>query len=165
MIEIVRVATVEQIALTAKLAAEIWREHYTAIIGTEQVNYMLARFQSVEAITGKIDSGELIYFLIHYHKQAAGYFAVQIRKDEVFLSKLYILAAQRHRGLARTALNFIKNITAENCLNRISLTINKNNHDSLAVYERMGFKLAGEAINDIGNGFFMDDFILELKLL
>lgn len=164
MIEIIRVITEQQIALTARLADEIWREYYVPIIGHDQVDYMLAQFQSSAAIKNKIDCGELIYFLMYFHRQPAGYFAIQIRTDEVFLSKLYVLAGQRNRGLAKKALNFVKNVTSENCLQRISLTINKNNNESLAAYKKLGFKISGEIINDIGNGFFMDDFILQLSL-
>lgn len=164
MNEIIRVITTEQIALTSQLASEIWREHYTDLIGKEQVNYMLDRFQSPAAIKDKISNGELIYFLLYAHHEPAGYFAIQIKGTEIFLSKLYILAAKRKRGLAKAALGFIKNIASENCLERISLTINKNNRTSLASYQKLGFKIAEEVITDIGNGFFMDDFVLECCL-
>ena len=39
-----------QVRAVAVLALEIWRQHYTPILGTAQVEYMLTRFQSVDAI-------------------------------------------------------------------------------------------------------------------
>lgn len=162
MIEIVRVVTTAQIADTAKLAAEIWREHYTPIIGAEQVAYMLDKFQSPEAIRKQIDKNELVYYLIYLNHCPTGYFAVQARTDEIFLSKLYVAKASRKLGLATRAIDFIKNIAADNCLKRIALTINKNNKKSLSVYESLGFKNEKSVVTDIGNGFYMDDFLLVL---
>jgi GNAT superfamily N-acetyltransferase len=121
MVEIIRVATNDQILLTADLAEEIWREHYTPIIGVQQVQYMLRKFQSHEAISAKIDAGELIYFLIYHYRKPAGYFAFQLNRGEIFLSKLYVKADERQQGLAKRALAFIKNVAAENCLKKITL--------------------------------------------
>lgn len=162
MLEILRVITSEQIADTARLANEIWREHYTPIIGAEQVNYMIAKYQSPDAIRSQIDQNELVYYLLYVDRQPAGYFAIQIRPDEVFLSKLYVSKAQRKQGLAGKAIEFVKNIAADNCLKTISLTINKNNRESLAAYEKLGFINDKAVVTDIGNGFVMDDYILVL---
>lgn len=162
MIEIVRVVTTTQIAATAGLAAEIWREHYTPIIDTEQVEYMLCEFQSPEAIRNQVDKNELIYYLIYLDHCPVGYFAIQVRTDEIFLSKLYVTKASRRLGLAAKAIDFVKNIAADNCLKRISLTINKNNQESLAAYEHFGFINEKAIVTDIGKGFYMDDFLLAL---
>jgi GNAT superfamily N-acetyltransferase len=162
MIEILRVITSEQIAATAKLANEIWREHYTPIIGAEQVDYMIAKYQSPNAIRTQIDQNDLVYYLLYVGRQPAGYFAIQVRSDEVFLSKLYVSKTYRKQGLAAKAIAFIKSVAADNCLRRISLTINKNNRASLSAYERLGFKSEKAVVTDIGNGFVMDDYILAL---
>ena len=164
MIEIIRVATADQIEITAQLAAEIWQEHYTAIIGAKQVNYMLDRFQSSEAITAQIDAGELVYFLLCLDRRAEGYFALQIRPNEVFLSKLYVRSSMRQKGLARKAIAFSKSVAADNCLKKISLTVNKNNSLAIRSYERMGFVNEGSTVTDIGAGYVMDDYILTLRM-
>jgi ribosomal protein S18 acetylase RimI-like enzyme len=164
MIEIVRVITVSQIEAVATLAAEIWREHYTPIIGADQVDYMLKKFQSPEAVRTQIDANDLVYYLLYNDKRPAGYFAIQVRSDEVFLSKLYVARDSRKLGLAKNAIDFIKSIAADNCLKSISLTINKNNSESLAAYQRLGFKNEKAVVTDIGNGFYMDDFVLILPI-
>jgi len=164
MIEIVRVVTVSQIEAVAILAAEIWREHYTPIIGADQVEYMLEKFQSPVAVRTQIDANDLVYYLLYNGQQPAGYFAIQVRSDEVFLSKLYVARPSRKLGLARMAIDFIKSLAADNCLKRVSLTINKNNSESLAAYERLGFKKEKAVVTDIGNGFYMDDFVMVLPV-
>ena len=46
-------------------------------------------------------------------------------------------------------------------LNQIWLTCNRNNTNSLEVYKHLGFTVAREEVTDIGEGFVMDDFIME----
>jgi len=62
------------------LAATIWREHYPPIIGTPQVDYMLDKFQSFEAIREQIQQGRK-YSLIVKDGVDAGYCAIDVRDD------------------------------------------------------------------------------------
>mgnify|MGYP001261989083 CR=1 FL=1 len=41
---------------------------------------------------------------------------------------------------------------------------NKHNDHSLNVYRHFGFQTIDAQKNDIGNGFFMDDYIMEYRL-
>ena len=49
-------------------------------------------------------------------------------------------------------------------LNKIWLTCNRNNTSSLEVYKHLGFEVVREEVADIGNGFVMDDYILEYEV-
>ena len=57
------VTTSDHMSIVESLAREIWTEHYTPIIGKLQVDYMLDRFQSRQAIAQQIREG-VLYFLI-----------------------------------------------------------------------------------------------------
>ncbi|MEW6712783.1 MAG: GNAT family N-acetyltransferase [Candidatus Riflebacteria bacterium] len=164
MLEFIRVATREQIELATELAEEIWSEHYTPIIGAEQVKYMLENFQSIKAITDQIDRGSWGYFLIYHDAEAVGYFAYQFRVDHLFLSKLYLRHCLRGKGISRKVMHFLENVAADNCLKKISLTVNKNNENAIAVYKKLGFSTTGPTVADIGGGYVMDDYIMEKSL-
>ncbi|MDF3131195.1 GNAT family N-acetyltransferase [Kiritimatiellaeota bacterium B1221] len=143
-----------EIETVARLAREIWTTHYTPIIGTEQVEYMLARFQSVEAIRQQLHSG-MIYMLM---PNAAGYFAYEKNSDPLFLSKIYVHQDFRRQGLARKAIAWIQ---AAEAPHKIRLTVNRHNQTTLAAYQKLGFKKVGEQVADIGDGYVMDDFVME----
>jgi GNAT superfamily N-acetyltransferase len=160
-----QVITDVQLRQTAKLAREIWTEHFTAIIGADQVDYMLDIFQSVNAIADQIQNKGYVYYLIRENKQAIGYFAIVPEEDTLFLSKLYILKIMRGKGIARKTIDFIKTIALERKLGRITLTVNKNNIGPIAAYEKLGFVNTGPIVQDIGGGFIMDDYKMELTLL
>ena len=56
-VTITQVETNDDIYTVATLAQEIWTQHFTPIIGASQVDYMLNKFQSTEAITAQIADG------------------------------------------------------------------------------------------------------------
>ena len=114
-----QVITDSQIRTTAGLARDIWAEHYIAIIGINQVDYMIDKFQSEDAIADQVQNKGYIYYLIEEKKQAIGYFAVIQEDDALFLSKLYIQKTMRRKGIGRKTIDFIKIIALEKGLGRI----------------------------------------------
>lgn len=163
-IEFIEVISQEQIVILEKLAYEIWKEHYTPIIGIEQVEYMLEKYQSKDAISIQIKDKGYRYFLIENEKQAIGYIAVQHREEGLFLSKFYVNAINRRKGIGRKALLFVEGLAQEMKLKKIYLTVNKNNKTAIAVYEKLGFKNTGPIVTDIGKSFIMDDFKMEKSI-
>jgi RimJ/RimL family protein N-acetyltransferase len=143
------------------LAKSIWTEHYTPIIGLDQVNYMLEKFQSEIAIQNQINIDNYKYYLIIDENIAIGYLSIKNDDDALFLSKLYIDKSCRGKGLGKIAINFIEEQAKDlNCLT-IYLTVNKYNMNSIMAYQKMGFKKTEELVIDIGNGYTMDDFRME----
>ncbi len=61
-------------------------------------------------------------------------------------------------------MNSLENICRENHLEKIWLTVNKYKKNTIAAYQKMGLKIVREQKADIGNGFFMDDYIMEKKI-
>jgi ribosomal protein S18 acetylase RimI-like enzyme len=159
----IAVSTEDQIAIVESLAREIWTEHYTPMIGAKQVEYMLSRFQSRQAISEQIKAG-VLYFLIMDDSAPIGYIAVQPKGNELFLSKIYVRCSQRGRGYGRKAIQFSETLAKERHLDKIVLTVNKNNIHSIKAYERTGFKNTGSLVQDIGSGFVMDDYKMEKTL-
>jgi ribosomal protein S18 acetylase RimI-like enzyme len=157
------VTTNDQMSLVESLAREIWTEHYTPIIGKLQVDYMLDRFQSRQAIADQIKTG-VLYFLIQADDAFIGYLAVQPKNDELFLSKIYVRSSLQRKGYGRKAVQFVELLAKERNLGKVVLTVNKNNVTSIKAYEKMGFKNAGSLIQDIGNGYVMDDYKMEKEV-
>lgn len=155
-----RVSIETQIETVARLAHEIWNQHFTPIIGKAQVDYMVEKFQSKRAISEQIEEG-YSYYLIKAGGDYVGYTGVCPKESELFLSKLYIRASQRGKGHGRKAVEFIEELAREKGLGKITLTVNKNNTDTIKAYEKFGFANLGAIVQDIGNGFVMDDFKME----
>ncbi|MDT8391299.1 MAG: GNAT family N-acetyltransferase [Lentisphaeria bacterium] len=156
------VTSKDEIAAVAALAHEIWNQHFTPIIGEAQVSYMLDKFQSAVAITRQIADGAE-YYQITCGKHAAGYFCLVPEADAgtLLISKLYVRRADRGRGLGRQALTFVQRRARELGLSKLRLTVNRHNARSIDWYRHVGFKITGTQKKDIGDGFVMDDFLME----
>jgi GNAT superfamily N-acetyltransferase len=159
----VRPATPADAAGLADLARQIWTEYYTAIIGAAQVEYMLARFQSAEQIAADLEGG-FRYWLGEAGPLAVGYAAAQPRGDHLFLSKVYVRADQRGQGVARAFVDEALDWCRQLGLGRVRLTVNKHNPGAIQAYHRMGFATRQAVVTDIGAGFVMDDYVMELDL-
>ena len=157
-----RVITLEQINVVINLANTIWTEHYTPIIGKDQVAYMLRTYHSVHSISKEVNDKDTFYYLMLRDSSPVGYVGIKIDERSLFLSKIYILSQERGYGLGRQAVEFIKDFASTKQLEKITLTVNKNNLDTIASYKKMGFKITGNLCSDIGEGYVMDDYAMEL---
>jgi ribosomal protein S18 acetylase RimI-like enzyme len=160
---IIDVTTEQQKAIVESLANEIWTEHYTPIIGRDQVDYMLARFQSRQAVEEQIAAG-VLYFLLEEGHAFIGYIAVHPRSEDLFLSKIYVRSSHRSKGFGKKAVQFTETLARKKGLRKIVLTVNKNNTVAIRAYEKMGFVNTGSLVQDIGGGFVMDDYAMEINV-
>ncbi len=163
-IEFIKVSGRRLIKTVVLLAREIWTEHFTAIIGRGQVDYMLAKFQSAEAISRQIENEGFLYYLLKEGSgEYVGYAGVvpDKSKRELFLSKLYIKCDKRRRGYAKKAMRFVEDLARQMKIDKITLTVNKNNAIAIEAYRKMGFANIGSIVTDIGGGFVMDDYKME----
>lgn len=161
--EMVKVETQAQVEQVADMAGKIWREHFTPIIGAGQVAYMLDKFQSATALADQLKEG-YEYYQMTDQGQYAGYCGIHAQGDSLFLSKLYLEKSFRGRRLASKALLFLRELCRQRGIRRIYLTCNKHNEQTLAVYRHLGFETIAVQAADIGGGYIMDDYIMEIRL-
>lgn len=153
----------DDIKTVETLAKEIWTQHYTSVIGENQIAYMLDKFQSQRAIKKDIVGGN-IYYIAYLGNIPCGYSAVRLDANGLFLSKLYVKQSHRKMGVAKALLIKMICYGQNNNATLIWLKCNKHNSASLAAYQRLGFNITRACITDIGGGFVMDDYVLEKAL-
>jgi diamine N-acetyltransferase len=165
------VETDAQIERVAELAREIWLEYYPQVIGREQTEYMIATLQSAAAI-GEQLRARTSYFLLTRVPPVLdgsplelGYAAVEARAGTLFISKLYLLAAARGKGLGQRALHALRDFARALGLCQLELTVNRNNALALRAYERFGMQVVGTKYAEIGGGYAMDDYVLRLDIV
>ncbi|MDW7656250.1 MAG: GNAT family N-acetyltransferase [Bacillota bacterium] len=160
------VKTTEDARLIADLARVIWTEHYTPIIGSGQVEYMLENFQSPQRILQDVTQQGYTYIWLEQDGKPAAYMAYRFDfgDEACFLSKLYVSKSCRGRGLARILVDHLVQCCQNNQLKMIWLTVNKNNSQSIEAYKKMMFHKTRSIITDIGGGYVMDDAVMQRDL-
>lgn len=151
----------QHIERVAALAEIVWHEHFTTIISSGQIDYMVEKFQSAAALTDQIREKGYQYYLLQYDGEDVGYTGFHKEDESIFLSKLYLLKQHRGKGFASRTFEFLEEKCKEYKLGKIWLTVNRYNDHTIQVYEKKGFLKARTQVSDIGNGFVMDDYIME----
>ena len=154
------------IAALCALAREIWVQHYPGIITVKQIEYMLAQRYSPDALRAQLRAGEAWWDKLEVGGELCG-FASYERGTEagtMKLDKLYVHQLFRGKGCGAALIEHVAGFAREQGMDSLYLQVNKYNHGSVAAYLRTGFTVAKTVKVDIGNGFFMDDYVMSRSL-
>ena len=167
--EIQKVETEEQLVQLAETAYQVWHEYFPCIISEGQIDYMIEKFQSYEAIKGQLSEGYEYYLFLRDGK-IAGYTGIHPEEEDeagqrkLFLSKLYLKKEYRGQRLASEMLAFLEGYCQGRGLSAIWLTVNRGNDQAIQVYKKKGFVTVREQAADIGSGYVMDDYVMEKRI-
>jgi ribosomal protein S18 acetylase RimI-like enzyme len=150
----------------AELAGIIWREHYPGIITVEQIEYMLARGYSLDALRRFITEEGAGLDLAYVGDRVAGFAAYYRpgRPDELKLDKLYVHQSFHGRGVGRSLIAAAEAAAMVQRRTTLILNVNKQNVQAIRAYERSGFVVREAVVVDIGDGFVMDDYVMAKRL-
>ena len=160
MTEFVKLPEEDEAAIheMSEMAIKIVREHFDPLIGKEQNDYMIALFQTPEAIQKQLEEGYRYYF-VKEDGRNLGFLAFYPRGSYMYLSKFYLYSHERGKGYARKMLAFVEEQCEKEGLQGIELNVNRFNQ-AVDVYLKIGFEIVRLEKNDIGNGFYMDDYVM-----
>lgn len=161
-----RPMTSSDIDAVISIGRRIWQEHYVPIIGQEQVDYMTSQRFTHDYLGQYPDSSDRWLDLLEVDGATVGYCSYSLgpAPGELKLEQLYLLPELHGRGLGGMMMRHIEAHARRLGRNTVWLTVNKYNAGSIEVYKKSGFTVREEAVFDIGNGFVMDDYVMEKRL-
>lgn len=159
----IRNASMADIPLIRELTFKVWPQTYSAIITKEQIDFMLEMMYSEASLTDQMNNGNQ-FIIINDTNEPVGFAAYQEIEPSLFkLHKIYILATQQGKGTGKFLINHIIHIMKQLGAVSLQLQVNRDNKARF-FYEKNGFTIIQEADFDIGNGFFMNDYVMEKKM-
>ncbi len=148
--------------LISDMAYRIWHHHYVSIIGAEQVAYMLREMYTPAAIQKQVSEDQTFYLIMH-HQLPVGYMSISQKEPQVYmLHKFYIEIDQQGKNLGKQAFETLLQILSN--AQKITLTVNRQNYKSINFYFKLGFHIESVADFDIGNGYYMNDFVMSKNI-
>ncbi|MBY0245982.1 MAG: GNAT family N-acetyltransferase [Sphingobacteriaceae bacterium] len=160
-----RTAEKKDIASISQLAELIWPQTYSEYISETQLRYMLALMYNADELTRQLEMG-YVFHIASEDGVDVGFSCVAALdvENQVFkLHKLYILPTMQGKGLGKLMIDNAKKIAKNNGGKLLILNVNKNNV-AKDFYARVGFTIQKAEVLEIGNGFVMDDYVMEIKL-
>lgn len=151
------------IPLIRQLCLQVWPQTYSAILSKEQIDYMLEMMYSESSLKQQMQEGSQ-FILIYENDEPVGFASFQEAGPGLYkLHKIYVLPSQQGKGTGRFMLDKIINTIKENGAKALQLQVNRYNK-AKQFYEKLGFSVIKEADFDIGNGYFMNDYVMEREL-
>ena len=155
-----------ELFLVRQVADVVWPITFRPILSDVQIAYMMEMMYAPEVMAKEYDEG------IQFHgvfdgDRAVGYYIwgrCDSEPNTAKLHKCYLLPEYQGMGLGSRMLREAKGQAAQAGFARIRLNVNRHNEKAMRAYFRNGFKAIEMVDKPIGNGFFMNDFVMEAEL-
>ena len=148
------------------LACKIWPGAYAEILSARQVSYMLHLMYAIPMLQQQMASGQQQFLLLlNEQQQPVGFAGWGLEKAPHLakLHKLYVLPCTAGTGAGSTLLQQVLHRAKQAGATHLQLQVNKHNK-AQQFYLRQGFTVVESKVMDIGNGFVMDDYIMQRAL-
>lgn len=164
--QVIQVTSNEQLQIVADLAKRIWPVAYAATLSKEQLHYMLDRFYNLEALQKQLENGQVFYLAQNENQEFVGFVSYEINcePNKTKIHKIYVLPETQGTGLGRHFFELVKEKAIENNQKAIFLNVNKYNN-AIHFYHKLGFIKIKDEVIDIGSGYVMDDYVMEVDIV
>jgi ribosomal protein S18 acetylase RimI-like enzyme len=143
-----------------------WPITYGKILSKEQLDYMLGLFYSNEALTLQYNKKEQLFYMIYEDGTNLGFIGIEHNYSGETLTKIhkiYLLPETQGKGIGKKVIDEIGKLASDNNSTALVLNVNRFN-SALGFYEKIGFEIVDEVNIDIGNGYLMEDYVMEKRL-
>ena len=159
------VATNSQLEIIQDLAKAIWPDAYGAILSQEQLEYMMEMMYSLDSLENQLKNN-IVFLLVKEENDFFGFASYELNfqnSNKTKIHKLYVLPTIQGKGVGKNLILHIQEIAKKN--NNAALILNVNKYNKAKdFYLHNQFEIADSLVVDIGNGYVMDDFIMEKKI-
>lgn len=146
------------------LAREIWQATYPSLISQAQIDAMLSERYAPATLRAQLDDPAHAWWVARDGEALVGFAHAHLTPPDCKLDKLYVHPHCQRRGIGRQLFEVSRQWSRQHGAQRIWLQVNRGNAQAIAAYQRYGFRIRESRVFDIGNGFVMDDHIMEQGL-
>jgi ribosomal protein S18 acetylase RimI-like enzyme len=161
----IRLIDASEVEEVTKLAHLIWPDTFRDILKPEQLQFMLEWMYNPKTLSSQIESGHQFFLLENKHNYI-GYMGVEVAHSSsnlLKIHKLYLLPSQQGRGYGKLLIEHAISLAKSNGNSAITLNVNRFNK-SVKFYQALGFQITKEEDIDIGQGYLMEDYVMELPI-
>ncbi|UBM58155.1 GNAT family N-acetyltransferase [Marinilongibacter aquaticus] len=147
------------------LALRIWPNTFGEILSPQQIEYMLEMMYSIDTLNAQWEKGH-VFLVAELEGEALGFIAFEHNyqtQAKAKIHKIYLLPESQGKGVGRTLIEAVAERAIQKGEMLLSLNVNRFNK-ATRFYEKVGFSIVGEENIDIGQGFLMEDYIMEKPL-
>lgn len=163
-IDFVQVTNPDHVTKVVDLADEIWRECYKDLLSHDQIEYMVDGYQSGNTVTKRMINEGFDYYLLNNGNNVIGFISVMKDEDTLAISNVYLLKDYRDKGYIDLLIKKISKKCIGTSISKVEITVNKLNKEVIEIFNKYEFVKKDSYIQDIGDGYTIDNYILEKKI-
>lgn len=158
-------AKLEDMIHVKSIAQRTWPDTFGKVLSPAQIEYMLDWMYDVKNLEKQHNDGHQ-FFLAEEDGKYLGFTGIEVNNEpgKTKIHKIYILPSTQGKGVGKQLFAKIRAIAKRNNQKSLLLNVNKYNQGAIDFYEYLGFVTIKSEIIAIGNGYVMDDLVLELSL-
>ena len=145
------------------IAEEVWPKTYGTILSKQQLDYMMNMMYSVASLQTQANEKQHHFILAKENNRAVGFASYEFDCDQTNktkIHKIYVLSTQQGKGLGKFLLDYVAKEAKKRNNKALFLNVNKYN-PAQHFYKKLGFEITKEEVIDIGQGYVMDDYVME----
>jgi len=160
----IRPVTPPDVPAISALAREIWQATYPGIITQEQIDFMLEQRYGHERLYDDLEDLHKWLDQAFFEGRRIGFAFSEVYKGEFKLDKLYIHPDVQRQGVGGQLIAHVAARAKREGYPCVVLQVNKRNVNAINSYKKYGFVVRELTVDDIGQGYVMDDYVMEKKL-
>ena len=154
----------DDVDAVSALARIVWQATYPPLISQAQIDAMLADRYAPDCIRAQLNDPKQAWWVARHQKAVIGFAHAMLENASCKLDKLYVHPDKQHQGIGAALVDMVRQWGLQHQTNRLWLQVNRGNAQAIAAYRKYGFRIIESRVFDIGNGFVMDDYVMEQSL-
>jgi GNAT superfamily N-acetyltransferase len=163
---IIKEASIEDLNTVQEIAYKSWPDTYSTILSQDQIDYMLNLWYTSEVLIDNMTHKKHFFLLALDGDICLGFASYEhnyLNKNSTRLHKIYLLPEAQGKGVGKLLIDTVENLAKIHQSDFISLNVNKFNK-ACSFYQKIGFEIVDEYDTEIGNGYLMEDYIMQKKV-
>jgi GNAT superfamily N-acetyltransferase len=155
----------DKVQIVQDLAYATWPDTFKGILSPEQISYMLDWMYNRDTLKKQIRSGHR-FFACFEEGVPFGFIGIEPHHPDQYklkIHKLYVLPETQGKGMGKLLFEKAKEVARQLNIPTVVLNVNRFNK-AVDFYKHLGFTVAYEENIDIGNGYWMEDYVMSYEV-
>ncbi|TVP47596.1 MAG: GNAT family N-acetyltransferase [Mongoliibacter sp.] len=162
----IRTIDKKELHLVRALALDVWPKTFADVLTPTQIDFMMDWMYSMESLTEQVSEKGHVFLLAEENGIPVGFCSYQLdaKGNKTKIHKIYLLQETQGKGYGKQLIEEVKSIARQNKQSHVYLNVNRHNHKAIQFYLKIGLYEDFREVIDIGNGFVMDDLVMEIAI-
>ena len=161
----IKPAELKDLKIIRQLAYDIWPSAYGRILSASQLAYMLHKIYSLSSLENQFSVLHHQFIIAFENESPIGFASFSAHENNLLifhLHKIYVQPNQQGKNVGKQILDYVFNEIKNAGASALQLNVNRNNK-AIDFYKKQGFQIIREEDIDIGEGYFMNDYVMEKR--